>query len=85
MVSMNGKMDKFIKVSGLMDLKVDQASGGDPKATLILANGKMAKLMDMEFTLGLMGTDTKANLCNVSNMVKASKNFLMEIFTRALT
>lgn len=47
-----GKMGKFIKVNGPMDLKMAPAYGEVLKETHILDNGRMEKLMGMEFTHG---------------------------------
>ena len=70
MESMNGKMARFMKGNGLMGLKMDLAFGGVPKVTHTLENGEMAKLTVTGFIPGLMEIDMKANLSNVSNMVK---------------
>lgn len=85
MVNMNGKMDKFIRDNGLMDLKVDLACGEGQKETPTLVNGKTVKPMDMESIHGLMETDMRVNLSNVSNMVKEFKNLQTVMFTGDFT
>ena len=57
----NGLMVSFMMVSGSKDANTDRVSGRAPEETLILENGRMAKLMDTVFMSGLMGTVMKVN------------------------
>jgi len=52
MVNINGKMAKYMKGNGLMELKMDQEYGEGQKAIPISDNGKTEKQMDMEFIHG---------------------------------
>ena len=47
-----GPMANFMKVSGKMGSSMVLVCGEEPKETLTLENGNLARLMDMEFTLG---------------------------------
>jgi hypothetical protein len=64
MVNINGKMAKYMKGNGLMELKMDQEYGEGQKAIPISDNGKTEKQMDMEFIHGSMEIDIKVNLNN---------------------
>jgi len=64
MANINGKMAKYMKGSGLMELKMDQEYGEGQKVIPILDNGKTEKQMDMEFIHGSMEIDIKVNLNN---------------------
>jgi hypothetical protein len=57
----NGETIKFMKDNGKMELNTVQECGKVQKETLILANGKMAKLMGMVFIHGLTVIDIKVN------------------------
>jgi len=61
---------------------MDLECGKEQKVIHMLANGSSAKQMDMEFTLGLMEIDIKANLKIVLNMVKDFRDSQMEIFIK---
>lgn len=56
--------------------------GKVPREIPMLVNGSLEKLMDMEFTLGLMVIVMKVNLRTVSNMVKVYKNSQMETYIK---
>ena len=61
MESMNGKMDKFIRVNGLMELKVDPVSGEVQREIHTLESGKTVRQMGTEYIHGLTETDMKEN------------------------
>lgn len=61
MVDTLGIMDNHMKVNGLMEWKMVLESGEDPKEILISGNGKMERLMDMEYIHGLMVIGTKGS------------------------
>ena len=52
MVNINGKMDKFTKVNGKMDWKMDLEYGEDQKEILILGSGEMERQTGTEYIPG---------------------------------
>jgi len=60
---------------------MDWACGEELKEILIWVNGKWARLMATEFTLGSMAIDMRDSSSNVLNMEKDLKNLLIMILT----
>ena len=56
-----GTLEKSMMVNGNMGLKKETVFGKELMAIPILENGKIPKLMGMEFILGKTGIDTKEN------------------------
>lgn len=69
-VVISGKTENCTKVSGLMASNMAPVSGEAQKEILISENGAKEKLKGMEYILGSMETDMRANSKTVSNMVK---------------
>lgn len=76
--STNGEMAKFMMVTGSTEWKKDRDFGKTPKEIITSENGKILKLMGMEFMYGQMVTNTKANGLTLWNMVEEQKHLLME-------
>ncbi len=56
-----GPMERFMKVNGLMGLRMDQEFGKATKKIAIWANGKKGSLMVMEYMYGSMEINMKVN------------------------
>lgn len=61
LASMSGGMGSIMRESGRLGLRLALVCGEELKEIHILESGKMEKLMDTEFILGLMEIGTKDN------------------------
>lgn len=85
LVGMPGPMVSSTKASGSTAWNTALVCGKVLRATLMLVNGSLARLMAMAFILGLMVIVMKGNLKIVSNTARGWRNSPMATSTRAFT
>jgi hypothetical protein len=73
----NGRMERFMMVSGKMDIKLEVECGPIFKDKVIWVNGKMTKFKVLESLLWKMVQDIKVNLKTLLNMERGPKGSLM--------